>query len=289
MKKQTTRTNDSMAEVRKNMLCCGISDIGQVRKENQDYFVSAKFSEDSILAVVCDGMGGQAGGKEASQTAGDAFLASFSEYAESIQKKSKVSGDKVQEALKKAAKVANDAILKRKLLEPELAQMGTTLVAAFTFRGIAYGINIGDSRLLMAHDGTLEQISKDHSLVQYLVDIGQMTQEEAAVSHNKNIITKAVGIGADIEPDTFMFPFDASKEQYLLLCSDGYSNVISVDSTLGFLAEAEKPMTEESLKILICSMVEEANRLGAPDNVTLAIVATAPQNGEETGGENDGI
>ncbi|MBQ3792482.1 MAG: serine/threonine-protein phosphatase [Clostridia bacterium] len=257
------------------MIACGISDIGQIRKENQDYFVNCTFSDQSCLAVVCDGMGGLAGGREASRIAGDAFVASFSAFHSALDRVLTPSDEKlVREALVNAAWDANDAIFQKKKEVPELAQMGTTLVCVYVFGSVCCCLNIGDSRMYWLHEGLCEQVTKDHSLVQYLVDVGQMTSEEAAVSANRNIITKALGISASVEPDVFFFDLvSEEKRQFLLLCSDGFSNCLHPGEIFRYFEDSfDGDFAESDLMRVLEQAVTDVNLKGAPDNVTADVV-----------------
>lgn len=261
------------------MICCGKSDIGRKRSENQDQFLSKLYTSDILLAVVCDGMGGVHGGQEASRIAVnkyveamDAFVASAKEEDGSLHLAPSV----IFEAMTDAVRMANDGVLARTREDTSLRGMGTTLVSAFVVNGTVYSVNVGDSRLYSLTSGKMEQITKDHSLVQYLVDIGRITPEEAMASTNRNVITKAVGIDPSVEPDTFLTPLEEDCDgTVLLLCSDGLTNMLP-DSEIGEILSAS-PADGERDEAWLTSRAEElirlANENGGSDNITVALVA----------------
>jgi len=261
------------------MICCGKSDIGRKRSENQDNFLSKLYTSDILLAVVCDGMGGVHGGQEASRIAVnkyveamDAFVASATEEDGALRAAPSV----IFEAMTEAVRAANDGVLARTREDTSLRGMGTTLVSALVVNGTVYSVNVGDSRLYVVSAGQMEQITKDHSLVQYLVDIGRITPEEALSSTNRNIITRAVGIDPTVEPDTFLMPLEEDpRGAVLLLCSDGLTTMVP-DGKIGeVLSETsgEGGKDEAWLASRAEELIRLANENGGHDNITVALVA----------------
>ena len=182
------------------MLCCGRTDVGRRRKVNQDSFICDTFDNGMMLCVVCDGMGGAAGGGIASGIACGYFVDSFADFADSFGKKASLDRSdvrKIKAALADAVTDANAAVYEKALSDPSLAGMGTTLVATLAYCDTLFTVNVGDSRMYLIHGSDVKQISHDHSYVQYLVDMGKLTPDEAKRAPNRNIITRAVGTGSE--------------------------------------------------------------------------------------------
>lgn len=236
------------------------------------------FDNGMLLAVVCDGMGGVAGGGIASSLACVNFVDAFSEFAENFPRKEKLSRSderRIKSALTLAVSKSNEAVYDRAQNSEELHGMGTTLVAALVYCGVMFTVNIGDSRLYLIHKGKAEQISHDHSFVQYLVDIGRMTAEEAQFSINKNIITKAIGTDSEIEPDLFTtrLPKKSPAREYVaLLCSDGLSNMVSPEEITECVSNATAVKSDRGLGVFCEELIDLANDAGGNDNITTVII-----------------
>ena len=203
------------------MKLAGKTDVGRVRQDNQDDYRAGELPGDAAWALVCDGMGGARGGREASQCACSVIERCFQEqYSQCIP------GEE-ETFLKKALLSANRYVFQKALREESLAGMGTTAVCALVRGGKAYLSHAGDSRAYLYRDGKLAQLTHDHSYVQELVDCGTITQEQAEHHPQKNIITRALGVDYRLEPE-----FTAAKlkqEDRLLLCTDGLTNVLPKD------------------------------------------------------------
>ncbi len=260
------------------MLCCGRTDIGKKRRFNQDSFICETFDNGMLLAVVCDGMGGAAGGGIASGLACGNFVDSLTEFADSFPRKEKLTRTDerlIKAALAEAASKANAVVFSRASVESDLHGMGTTLVAALVYCDVLFTLNIGDSRLYLIHKGEAQQITHDHSFVQYLVDRGQMTPEEARVSINKNIITKAIGTDEEIEPDLFVTRLQKkgiAREYIAVLCSDGLSNHLSPEDIAECVADAVTIKTDRGLGSVCEELIDMANDAGGSDNITAVVV-----------------
>ncbi|MCI6580931.1 MAG: Stp1/IreP family PP2C-type Ser/Thr phosphatase [Oscillospiraceae bacterium] len=234
------------------------SDIGLCRSENQDMAV-CEILDDSAFVVVCDGMGGENSGKDASSIAAEVvknkFLAGFDR---SFASKS------IKNLLVSAVSVANSVVFNTSNAEPEKSGMGSTCVAAYidADSDTAYIVNVGDSRAYLCRRDSIEQITKDHSYVQLLVEQGQITEEELADHPRKNMLIRAVGVEKDIEVDFFEIKLDGSR---LLLCTDGLHGCCSDDE---ILAAANDSEVEEAARKLVDMALEK----GGPDNITLAVV-----------------
>lgn len=243
----------------------GLTDKGRYRAENQDAFAIAD-TEGGLVAVVCDGMGGAAAGRLASDMAVKRFI-SFA------KKGFAVSGSGQEEdVLRQAADSANRQIYHFAATAEEYNGMGTTLVGAVFGEAQATFVNVGDSRAYrIARDGIV-QITKDHSLVQRMVDAGEITREQARRHPRRNIITRAVGSEAFVTCDLFTCP--VRPGDIFLLCTDGLTNTVP-DAELHRLAlAAEDP--ESACRALVEAALENNTR----DNVTAVIVSPAKGGGD---------
>lgn len=238
----------------------GLTDIGLVRKNNQDSYAIRILDDDLAVAVVCDGMGGAQAGNVASAVAVEAFAAAVEDAC-----KNGVPPDmeRKQELLRIACRIANNTVYELSCTNPEYQGMGTTLVAALILSHEVYVINVGDSRCYILSEGTLKQITSDHSYVQALVNCGDITPEEARVHPKKNLITRALGIDQSVRSDVFTVERKAGDK--ILLCSDGLSNMVSDDILQQeLLRDADAETSSRSLLTL-------AVEAGAPDNVTVIL------------------
>lgn len=238
-----------------------MTDIGRTRTVNQDYVFSSLEPIGSLpnLFIVADGMGGHQAGDFASSYSVRKFLESVSL---SLQKNP-------HKIFEDAISYANKGLIEKSKSNPELRGMGTTLVALTIIRGKAYIANVGDSRLYRMED-TLTQVTVDHSLVQEMIRLGELTKETARIHPDKNIITRAVGAGREIDADCFEFPI--TEKTVLLMCSDGLSNMVEDDRIAEILKKEQSP--EKTGKKLI----ETANRNGGKDNI--AVIVINPNAGE---------
>ena len=237
----------------------GITDKGKVRSVNQDsYRLSVSPSCEYVLAALCDGMGGVHGGEIASTIAADSFM----QYAEDmLHREPAVDAAQI---LREAAAYANLKVYDRAFRDDACRGMGTTLVAALVRANDAAVVNIGDSRCYWQAYGQLQQVTRDHSLVQSMVDRGLITEDEARSHPRKNVIMRAVGLERNIRSD--IFRLDICSGDALLLCSDGLSNLVSA-------GEMEALLLARSDDDAVCrELLRMALERGAPDNVTLALV-----------------
>ena len=199
----------------------GVTDVGKRRHSNQDCFV-LKDVCGYLVAVVCDGMGGANGGKIASEVACETFSDSLCTRIEEIYKEDPASlPGALDKLIRSAIDSANDKIYKLSLKNRDLAGMGTTLVGCVLHGQDAAVFNIGDSGLYHVQGNDVKKLTKDHSLVQALIDAGQLTEAEAVHHPNKNVITRVVGVDEHVEADLAVHKIESG---YLLLCSDGLSN-----------------------------------------------------------------
>ena len=236
------------------MRVVGKSDVGMVRKQNQDAFWLEQLNEQTSIAVVCDGMGGVHGGQEASTLA-------ISSLKESISNMKP--NDKPQKLIEQAIQLCNRVVYDEAQKRDELTGMGTTLVIALIKADKAYIGNVGDSRAYHITNGSISQITKDHSAVQELVDSGHITERQAKIHPNKNVITRAIGIDKEIEYD--FFEVSVSTDDILLLCSDGLSNYVD-ENEIQFEASGGE------FDDLAIRLIDLANNRGGTDNITVTAI-----------------
>jgi len=234
------------------------TDIGLVRKENQDSSAYSVISSDCVWAVICDGMGGAQGGK----TASSAAVEYITEYIER-EFKEDMDNEKTADVLTSAVAGANLTVYKMAMDDPDLAGMGTTCDLVLVRGDIAHVVHVGDSRTYSIRDGRILQITEDHSYVQEMVRRGELTAEQAMKHPNKNLITRALGVTHDVHIDYIEAEFHEGDT--LLICSDGLSNYIS---------KADMVHTVEEFRgeLLIDTLVEIAKRHGGHDNITVTVI-----------------
>lgn len=236
----------------------GLTDTGLVRKNNQDSYAIRVLDDNLAIAVICDGMGGAQAGNVASAVAVEAFAAALeSACKDGIPP----DAERKRELLRAACKAANTRVYELACANPEYAGMGTTLVAALILSHEIYVVNVGDSRCYIWSEGELKQVTTDHSLVQALVDIGDITPEEARTHPKKNLITRALGIEEGVASDVFQL--ERKPQSVLLLCSDGMSNVVA-DETIKEVLGRQMPPQPTAAELLSLAVEQ-----GAPDNVTI--------------------
>lgn len=250
------------------MLFYGKTDVGKRRAVNQDNFIIKKYSPDVLFAVVCDGMGGANGGNVASSLAAETFAARVDEYESEHQAFFGLGEEDILDLLSDAATEANRAVYRRASSDITLSGMGTTLVGCIISGERAYVVNVGDSRMYVIYKGEITQVTHDHSYVQYFIDQGKMTVEEAKKSRNKNLITRAVGIERTVGAD--LFTYDMPNGSYALLCSDGLSNLIEPEEIIEIVST---PQDSDAAERVCENLITEANRRGGNDNITAVLLA----------------
>lgn len=236
----------------------GKTDVGKVRESNQDNMVFKQLDEGCLYAVVCDGMGGHNGGNVASELAVRTFDASLStSYDDFARSRS------VEELLKKVIRHANDAVFAVSLKDEGLRGMGTTVVMTYVIDGSAYIAHVGDSRAYLYDGCELSRLTRDHSIVQKMLDDGEINEEEAKVHPYRHVITRVLGFTSEVEADIDKTEF--SPTDIILLCSDGLTNMLE-DSEIESVFE--KFPAEE-----VCDeLVARALKNGGTDNVTAVLV-----------------
>jgi len=237
----------------------GLSDTGKVRTMNQDTFRIEELDRNTVLAAVCDGMGGAKSGNIASRLAIDVFT---DEVLRSY--KPAMTQEQTEQLLQNAVKLANFTVFDQARQFEEFAGMGTTLVAALITGKTATIVNVGDSRCYHITRSDIRRITVDHSLVQLMVDRGELTEEEARVYPGRNYITRAVGTEPTIQTD--IFAIGVERGDALLLSSDGLHNEVGDQE---ILFEVVHGVNNDNC----CQrLLEIADRRGSPDNVTCVLV-----------------
>ena len=234
------------------------SSIGRLRKSNQDFVKVFKNKSDTTLAIVCDGMGGHQGGDVASTMA-------VSHLGHNFESTDFTDTNSAHKWIEVQLKSENETILKTADRFPDLNGMGTTIVLAFAFKDTALIAHLGDSRAYIYADGHFTQLTEDHSLVNELVKMGQITKEQAKHHPQKNIITQALGVSSTIDPEFRNVALN--ENDIILLCTDGLTNSLSDPQIQQILATKEL-----SLKDRCNKLINEANRLGGGDNITVCLV-----------------
>lgn len=254
------------------MFCLGKTDIGMKRNVNQDSFKCTEFNSTTVLAVVCDGMGGAAGGEIAGKLAAETFTEFVSTYEKELTKKkmlTRADETKIKGILKNAVAKANKAVFDRAKEDISLHGMGTTLVATLLCCDTLFTVNVGDSRMYLITDDSIRQITHDHSYVQFLIDTGRITEEDAKKSNNRNIITRAVGTEELVQSDVYVNR--AVKSGYVVLCSDGLVNYVPPEQIFNTVHDMEA-LTEEAVDECVDTLILAANTAGGSDNITAVLM-----------------
>lgn len=242
------------------MQAWGLTDPGMVRPQNQDDYAIEKLSREQLLVLVCDGMGGARSGNIASRMAVEVFTEEVKRTVRSNMKQ-----DRIDQMLKDSVELANKAVFEQSQLSEEYQGMGTTLVAAFIQKDHVTVVHVGDSRAYLFNKDGVSSITTDHSLVELMVQRGELSRESAKNHPGKNLITRAVGTEAEVESD--LYHHTLFKGDCILLCSDGLSNTMSDQEMLFEVVHGVN-------KSDCCQrLVKIANRRGSPDNVTVVLVS----------------
>ena len=235
------------------------TDIGLVRTSNQDSYAAGELPGSVAWAVVCDGMGGAAGGNYASSMA----VKLISERISASYRQG-MSDNSIKNMLTSAIIAANISVYEKGQSDSELTGMGTTVVVAMIVDEAVYVAHVGDSRAYILSDGKLNQLTKDHSLVQEMVDSGKLTPDEANEDPRKNYITRALGVNPDVRVD-FCQEF-LSGNEILILCTDGLTNYVKPAEVYELTADGNFYEFAERL-------VSRANNNGGGDNVTVVTLS----------------
>ncbi len=241
------------------MNIAGRTDIGCKRPENQDNFRAGRLPCGAAFAFVCDGMGGAVGGKLAS----DMLCSSmediiYEKLADATER------EEIKELMLDAVLAGNREIYALSIRDKNKLGMGTTVVAAVIRDGLLHLVNVGDSRCYLLRNGILQLLTKDHSIVQDLLDNGEVSLEQARIHPKKNLITRAVGVGESVDLD--YTAYEISPGDKLLLCSDGLTNCAD-ESAIQMILQTSPffDITDKLIKL--------AKTGGGLDNITTVVIA----------------
>lgn len=237
----------------------GLTDPGCVRGQNQDAYQIVKLDRGALLCVICDGMGGAKSGNIASTLALDVFI---QEIKRNYHSGLDMIG--VDQVLQRAVKLSNFTVFDQAAQFEEFKGMGTTLVALLLRGRQAFVVNVGDSRAYRVSTANISQITTDHSLVELMIQRGELTREQARSFPGKNYITRAIGTEAMVQCD--IFHLDLYRGDCILLCSDGLSNLLDEQEMLFEIVHGV------SRKHCCQHLLDIAKSRGAPDNVTSILV-----------------
>lgn len=234
------------------------TDIGKARDMNQDYYYISKPEDKISIFILADGMGGYNGGEIASKLATMATLGYIQSNFENIPKER----EEILKLIKSAMEYANMVVYEKSKEQKELEGMGTTLEVCLIYNNKLYIGHIGDSRIYRLRREFFRKLTHDHSYVQKLVKDGTITQEEANHHPKKNMLMKALGCTAFVEPDITVKGF--VKDDIVLICSDGLTNMVEEPEIYNILKN-EGTLAAEKL-------VEKANENGGYDNITAIVI-----------------
>lgn len=245
------------------------TDIGKIRKINEDRSAVLPELNGYALALVADGMGGHQAGDVASRMAADIICGELS------RRRHELPGHSLEKVLLEAIRKANDDVYAFSNSQASYYGMGTTVVAAIASVREATIGHIGDSRayLYRAADGGLIQLTEDHSLVNELLRSGQITEEEAATHPRRNVLTRALGTDPQVEVDIERVEW--GPRDILMLCSDGLSGLVSGEELLGILASSD------DLEAKADRLVQSALDAGGEDNITVVLLANEDNQGRD--------
>lgn len=229
-----------------------LSDVGRARERNEDSF----YAGEHVFAVA-DGLGGHNAGDVASRLAVEP-IAAFDRAVDGTPV------DRMAEALSRAVNAANRAVHQRAQDDAKVRGMGTTLTAIAILDGSAHLAHVGDSRCYLVRGGEMSQLSSDHTLVARMVAEGKLTPEQAETHPQRSILTRALGAEPDVDVDTLEIQLTPGDR--LILCSDGLSSVVSEEQILATLQDSK------DLKEACKRLIDAANQLGGPDNITVVLV-----------------
>ncbi|MBE6954588.1 MAG: Stp1/IreP family PP2C-type Ser/Thr phosphatase [Ruminococcaceae bacterium] len=237
------------------MKAYGLTHCGMVRKENQDSFEILELSDKALICVVCDGMGGANAGALAGSLACNTFVQYLKVHLKSASQMKKL--------MLKAVEEANRAVYEKAATDPSYRGMGTTLTAIGIWDKDVCVVNVGDSRVYAVGEAGIECLTVDHSVVELMVQRGEITSEQAKHYPGKNMITRAVGTDASVQSD--VFTRQHTQGDAYVLCSDGLSNQLADQELLFEVAHGTsyEDCGERLLQIALSR--------GAPDNVTMIL------------------
>ena len=234
------------------------SDVGRVRDLNEDYFYISNSLDDIQLFMLADGMGGCNGGEIASHLA----IEAAKNYIENNFKDIEKDKDSIIQLVASSMEYANMVVYEKSKENKELQGMGTTLELCLIYNNKVFIGHVGDSRIYRIRKEFMRKLTQDHSYVQKLVKDGTITEEEAVHHPQKNMLMKALGCNAFVEPDVMIKGF--LKDDILVICSDGLTNLVPQEE---IFAEVKK-----NIEAAPKELIEKANNNGGYDNITVIVV-----------------
>ena len=234
------------------------SDLGKVREMNQDYYYISNSLDEVQLYLLADGMGGYNGGEIASKLA----VQTAKNYIENNFKDIEKDRDSIIQLLGSSMEYANMVVYEKSKENAELQGMGTTLEICLIYNNKVYIGHVGDSRIYRIRKEFIRKLTQDHSYVQKLVADGTITKEEAAHHPQKNMLMKALGCNAFVEPDVMVKGF--LKDDILIMCSDGLTNMVDQETIY--------KMASKNIEQAPKDLVELANNNGGYDNITVVVI-----------------
>ncbi|NLY20387.1 MAG: Stp1/IreP family PP2C-type Ser/Thr phosphatase [Tissierellia bacterium] len=234
-----------------------ITDVGKKRENNEDFYYIPS-SLDKPLFVVADGMGGRKGGEVASKMA----ITSVINHIDFIDSYKSI--DDLEEAFIRAFKSANEEIYKKASADEKYEGMGTTLTVAYIYDDVILLGNVGDSRSYAISESGIMQLTDDDSLVNDLLKMGEITEVEARTHPKRNVITNAVGTKEDL--DISLVRYEYAEGEYLLLCTDGVTDMLTDEEILSAFQE------NESIEDVKSDLLKKSLEAGGRDNITFIII-----------------
>ena len=234
------------------------TDIGKVRKINQDYYYTSEENSIPKLCILADGMGGYKGGEVASKLAVD----SARKYIENNFSNNFSEKEEILKLIGNAVEYANMVVYEKSKEVQELEGMGTTLEVCLIYNNKAYIGHVGDSRIYRIRKDVIRKLTKDHSYVQQLVEDKKITREEAKIHPKKNMLTRALGCTPYVEPDLRARNFE--KGDIFIMCSDGLTNMVEEKRIY--------ELVKQDINTAAGNLINEANSAGGYDNITVIII-----------------
>ena len=235
------------------------TDIGKARDINEDsFYITDNSFSDMQLYILADGMGGCKAGDIASKLA----ISTAKSYIENNIKDTPKEKESLIQLVGSSAEYANMVVYEKSKENKDFEGMGTTIEICLIYNNRAFIAHIGDSRIYRIRNGLIRQLTQDHSYVQTLVKQGTITKDEAEIHPKKNILTKALGCNAFVEPDMLVRGFQ--KDDILVMCSDGLSNMVSQDDIFNIVTK--------NFEIAPKELVDLANKNGGIDNITIITI-----------------
>lgn len=234
------------------------TDKGRVRTDNQDAYFASSIADNTVFAVVCDGMGGANAGNVASENAvrhiSEYIIRSYRDAMDTVE---------LEKTVRNAVVSANIELFDMSASEQALSGMGTTAVIALIRNDEAIIANVGDSRIYLVNE-RIKQLTRDHSVVQSLIESGKITPEDAKFHPRKNVITRAIGAEENVTADTSVIKLESGDT--LLLCTDGLSNYLDDNEILSVFKNSDISSVPDIL-------IEKANKNGGGDNITVVTLS----------------